>query len=472
MSLTQSLNNAVSGLTASSRMAEVVSANLANVNTDGYGRRSLALSAVSIGGQSGGVSIDGIQRNVNMVLVADRQLAGAENANAETKSAALTRLETALGDLESDQNLSAVFTDLETALIAAAAEPSSDLRLQAVWGAVTAVADTLNANSTSIQSLRQDADEGIAGDVDTLNSELTRIQQMNSDIQSALAHGLDAASLMDQRQQAIDTVSEVVPIRVLGRTGGQVAIMAVSGTMLLDGKAAEIGFASAHTITPDMTLSSGGLSGLTVNGVATDPDDLSGGQLGAQFALRDEILPEVQTRLDSVAADLIARFESAGVDPSLALGQAGLFTDAGAPLDPADTVGLAGRITLNAAVDPDAGGEVFRLRDGVGATVAGPTGQNAQLNRWLGGLDGNGASASMSGVAADFVAYVGTNRVAADDDLSSTNARFSILKEAELSQGVDTDAELQTLLAVEQNYAANARLIQAVEEMMNRLMEI
>ena len=472
MSLTQSLNNAVSGLTASSRMAEVVSANLANVNTDGYGRRSLALSAMSTGGQSGGVSIDGIQRNVNLVLIADRQLAGAENASAETLASAFTRLETALGDLESEDGLSSKFTDLETALIASSSDPSSDLRLQTVLGAVTAIADTLNANSASIQSLRQDADAGIAGDVDTLNSELSRIQQMNSDIQAALAHGLDAASLMDQRQQAIDTVSEIVPVRVLGRTGGQVAIMAASGAMLLDGKAAEIGFTSAHTITPDMTLSSGGLSGITINGVATDTDKLSGGRLGAMFALRDDVLPDVQARLDSVAADLMARFESASVDPSLALGQAGLFTDAGAALDPADTVGLAARITVNAAVDPDAGGDIFRLRDGVGAIVAGPTGQNAQLDRWLGGLGEKGASSSMSGLAAEFTAQIGTARVAADDDLSSTNARFSILKEAELSQGVDTDVELQTLLAVEQNYAANARLIQAVEEMMNRLMEI
>jgi flagellar hook-associated protein 1 FlgK len=42
----------------------------------------------------------------------------------------------------------------------------------------------------------------------------------------------------------------------------------------------------------------------------------------------------------------------------------------------------------------------------------------------------------------------------------------------EAAQGVDSDAELQKLLLVEQVYAANAKLIQAVDEMLEQLMEI
>jgi len=46
------------------------------------------------------------------------------------------------------------------------------------------------------------------------------------------------------------------------------------------------------------------------------------------------------------------------------------------------------------------------------------------------------------------------------------------LTEAEAAGGVDSDYEMQMLLRVEQAYAANARVIQAVETMMQRLMEI
>jgi len=48
MSISNSLSNALSGMTAASRMAEVVSSNLANSLTDGYGRRTLNLSSAVI----------------------------------------------------------------------------------------------------------------------------------------------------------------------------------------------------------------------------------------------------------------------------------------------------------------------------------------------------------------------------------------------------------------------------------------
>ncbi len=60
MSISHSLSNALSGMTAASRMAEVVSSNLANSLTDGYGRRSLDLSSSVIGGRGSGVNIDGM----------------------------------------------------------------------------------------------------------------------------------------------------------------------------------------------------------------------------------------------------------------------------------------------------------------------------------------------------------------------------------------------------------------------------
>ena len=44
--------------------------------------------------------------------------------------------------------------------------------------------------------------------------------------------------------------------------------------------------------------------------------------------------------------------------------------------------------------------------------------------------------------------------------------------EQELLNGVDTDQEMQKLLLIEQSYAANARVIQVVDDMMRRLMEI
>ncbi|MGA0778468.1 MAG: flagellar basal body rod C-terminal domain-containing protein, partial [Gemmobacter sp.] len=53
-----------------------------------------------------------------------------------------------------------------------------------------------------------------------------------------------------------------------------------------------------------------------------------------------------------------------------------------------------------------------------------------------------------------------------------TRAQQLHLRQLEREGGIDTDRELQALLLVEQHYGANARVVQAVDGMLQRLMEI
>ena len=46
------------------------------------------------------------------------------------------------------------------------------------------------------------------------------------------------------------------------------------------------------------------------------------------------------------------------------------------------------------------------------------------------------------------------------------------MKNAELSQGVDSDEELSQLILIEQAYAANARMLQVVDELMETLLRL
>jgi flagellar hook-associated protein 1 FlgK len=47
-----------------------------------------------------------------------------------------------------------------------------------------------------------------------------------------------------------------------------------------------------------------------------------------------------------------------------------------------------------------------------------------------------------------------------------------VLRDQELAGGVDTDREMEMLLEIEQGYAANARIIQSVDEMLKQLLEM
>jgi flagellar hook-associated protein 1 FlgK len=78
----------------------------------------------------------------------------------------------------------------------------------------------------------------------------------------------------------------------------------------------------------------------------------------------------------------------------------------------------------------------------------------------------------MSELAGDFLSLTASERQFAEADLALAAGRYGTLREAELRGGVDTDQELQRLLEIETAYAANARIITAVEEMLDQLMRI
>ena len=84
-------------------------------------------------------------------------------------------------------------------------------------------------------------------------------------------------------------------------------------------------------------------------------------------------MPEFDGEVDRYANDLIERFRDLMPASALDASGEGLFVDAAGGL-----TGLAGRIEVNAAVDPsEAGGAVWRLRDGLSATAPGNTGNGS-----------------------------------------------------------------------------------------------
>jgi len=482
MSISHALSNALSGLTAASRMAEVVSSNLSNALTDGYGRRQVDLSAHSVGGNGAGVKIDGISRIVDRGILADRRLAEARLASDKATTKAMTQLESTIGALGDSTALTARLAALEQALISAGTDPASNVRLANVQQQFAATASALNQSADGIRNLRQDTEGSIADQVDTLNRSLLQIEDLNKAITNARNSGTDASALIDQRQVAVDRVAAIVPVRELERQGGQIALMSTGGQMLVDDRAQQFAFTEANYVTPDMTLALGGLAGITLNGAPLDAGNgygkLGGGSLSASFDLRDKTLVTAQAGLDAVARDLIERFQNPANDPTLTPGDAGLLTDNGLAFNPLNTVGLAGRIAVNAAIDPSQGGALFRLRDGVNAAVPGPVGDASQLNAWLDALAApltlatGGAARTAAGHMSGYLSDIGGMRLIADENLSFTAARWSTLREAELANGVDSDFELQMLLRIEQAYAANARVVETVNSMIQTLMEI
>jgi flagellar hook-associated protein 1 FlgK len=483
MSITSALNSATSGLIASSRMAEVTASNVSNALTEGYARRELLLAPKLLGQVGAGVAVTGIARHANAVLLQDLRLSTADQSARALSYDFLSRMEQTLGTPDQAGSLSAGIAALEQSLIAAAGRPESDARLAAVVDAARAVTQNLGDISGMIQSERQSADVQIGAEVKRLNEALAGVADMNIRIRAFKSTGRDTSTLMDQRQQMIDTISQIVPVKEVARDFDQVALYTKSGTIILESRPVQFGFTKTGVITPDMTLASGALSGLAMNGapIQTGPNGgrLGEGSLSALFNLRDTLAPEAQTKIDAIARDMIERVTDPTVDPTLAPGMTGLFTDRGNAFDPLDEVGLAERIRLNTSVVPEQGGDLWRLREGLGATSAGSGGLSDRLTALAAALGerrvqaSGGLSAgarSLAEFASEVVSSQSSQRLSAETGTAFATARRDALKSEMLKDGVDTDQEMQNLLLIEKAYAANAKVIQTVDEMINVLL--
>jgi flagellar hook-associated protein 1 len=490
MSLSTALNNATSGLTANSRLADTISTNVANALTEGFGRRTTELSSAALGGLGGGVRVIGTSRAEHAHLTAERRGADAALGAASVHSTAYARLTEKLGAPGDTAGLVGLATALETSLISLGGTPDSATGQAAAVEAAKALAAGLAGIAAENDRLRTEAEVEIARQVDQLNRSLHAVDDLNSRIATIRNQSGDSTALEDERARLVDQISVIVPVTTVRRDNGEISIYAASGGVLLKGEVYELSFQPHNGgVTAGMVLGlplgalmqdQGAAAGPVAVAAGTGRGPLDGGSLGALFELRDRVVPGYNAEIDALAADMIERFRD--------LMPAGFLDGAGQGLfvDPASgpVTGLAGRIAVNAAVDPEQGGAVWRIRDGLSAATPAPFGVAYGDN--LGALSAAMTASrtptgfatlsradGAAGFAGSIASWMAGEADRADQSRAHMTALQATLAESEIDRvGVNTDAELEMLMVVEQAYAANAQVLAAIDAMMQRILEI
>ncbi len=489
MTLSRALGNAYSGLSNSAYRADITASNIANASTPGYVRRSAISAEGVVAGYGNGVRTIGVERHQDVGVSRLRRDADGSAARADVLANAYALIDRELGVPGESSSLFTGYTALESSLRELAATPESPALQNSVLVASTELTFQFNNLSSFAGTMRSNADQQIGASVQTVNDALYRLQDINGDIAGRAEGSAEVGTLEDERQRLLDTIGEIIPIKDLPRGSGQVDVITETGVTLLAGNVRELEFQPSSVVTADSVYRSDGtgLSGLFVGDQNLTPAEngnfgLSSGKLSGYFSIRDTVGTEFQAEIDALAGDLISRFSDDGLDPTKAAGGPGIFTDAGGPFDPANTAGLAGRLQLNAAIDPSQGGSATRFRDGLGAVTTGLTGESEILTNLVDAMTAaNGApsGSKLTGThsSSDLVAQVssmfGENRIRHESLAVAADTRASVLSDAEIqASGVDTDYELQNMLIIEQAYAANARVIQTVSDMLDRLLQL
>lgn len=331
MSLAIALNNALSGLQTNEAAIQIIAGNVANAQTEGYTRKSALPISRALDGTGAGVELGAIGRVVDERLLTDLRRALGDLGSVRIQDAYFSQILDQFGTLANNRSLTATITDLETALQGVATSPESTAqRLDAV-NAAQALATQLNAMSAEIQSLRADADQEIVTKIQVVNGELQRVAELNSRIESGRALGEATGELEDARDQALNTLSELIDIRTFTRATGEIVVTLPDGRVVADKNAKLLTHTGPSAFSADISFPGSGVGPILVGG-ADVTSAIASGELGGLIQARDQILPDLQAQIDSLTATLRDQLNAvhnagAGLPPANSLNGTRVFAD-------------------------------------------------------------------------------------------------------------------------------------------------
>lgn len=314
MSLTQALATSLSGLTATQTNLSVVAGNVANAQTPGYIAQSAVQVATASGDGGAGVSVTAINRLLDQFVQRQLRSETSGGAYADLRANFYQQLQQIYGQPGSGTSLDSAFNNFTTAVQALSTSPSSSAAQSQTIGAAQALAQQLNNATDNIQTLRSQADQGIAGDVQQANNALQQIASINQQLAGSSSADSSTALLENQRDQYIDQLAKLMDIRVVQGGNNQVTVFTGSGAQLVGTQASQLNFNPTGTVTAaqqwnaDPTKS--GLGTITLVSPAGSSVDLvaSGGIRSGEIAgylnMRDGVLVQAQGQLDEIAAQM------------------------------------------------------------------------------------------------------------------------------------------------------------------------
>lgn len=480
MSLSAALNTAQNSLLNTQRQTSVVARNIANIYNPDYARRTATLSSLAPGSR-----VAEITRATNAALF-QQNLSALSGWTAQSiVVSGLDRLSMSVNGVENASSPAVMISQLQEALQLYSAVPSNRTLAENAVETARQVLGSLNQGTNAIQAFRADMDAQIATAVGELNDLLAEFKQVNDEVVKGTNTGRDILDSLDRRDALLKKISEYVPISTISRSSNDLMIVTADGTTLFETIPRHVGFERTTAYGPTTTGNAifvDGVPIITAKGANTS----AGGSLAAMMQMRDSYATGMQAQLDEVARGLIKAFSETDPNPPNDA-VPGLFTWPGAPAMPADgtlITGLAGLISLNSLIDPEQGGDPERLRDGATFNVN-PDGHasfNGLLLGFINALDAPADFVTVSGttISTGLLNYA-TGAISWLEDARKTAVGAAETKGALMMRSaealsnltsVNEDEEIALMLELERSYAASAKMMQIIDEMLKTLLNV
>jgi flagellar hook-associated protein 1 len=351
MGLSSSLATAMAGLSANQAALSIVSGNIANAKTPGYVTQTANQIEVASGGDGASVQVTGVNRQLDLFVQSQLRTETSGGAYADQMSNILSQLQNVYGTPGGNGTIETSYSNFTTALQALSTSQGSQSAQTTALAAAQSLAQTLNSTTQGIQALRSNVQQDIGTSVAQANTDMSQIATINSQLQGLSPTDPAAATLMDQRDNAITDLSKLMDVHVVTDASNQANVFTNSGTQLVGGPlASKMNFSSPGSLTANSLYSTNasqnGVGSLTIqlpNGASYDMvanNTLSSGQIAADLKLRDQTLVQAQTQVDQLAASMSSALSGQTTAGTAVTGPPAGFSVDTSNISPGNTINL------------------------------------------------------------------------------------------------------------------------------------
>ncbi|MCU1545252.1 MAG: flagellar hook-associated protein FlgK [Homoserinimonas sp.] len=459
MSTFSGLNTAYTALSAARKGLDVIGQNIANATTEGYTRQRVATSAVgalsTVGPLSGqptvgqGVAVDSIARLGNAYLDQRVRLTAATAGNTAVRANVMSALEISLQE-PGENGLSTQLADFWSAWQDVSNQPGELAPTAVLLEQAGSVVAQISSGYKDLQSQWTGLRNQAAGMVAELNSAGAQVAQLNAQIRTTLANGGSVNELLDQRNNFTTAIAALTGATVRNLDDGSAEVL-VGGNALVSGDTFRpVALAAGTELGHQVTLEWSHRPGVSLG--------LVSGELAGALAM---LAPADGAKTGGAIAEAAAAYNVLATnlaDQVNAQHRLG-FTTAGAAGGDFFRAGVTGPAATTLRVIPTSASEIASSSGGALG------GGNADAISQIGA-----GTSSPDNLWASFVTTIGVAartelRQAEYAEMAATSASNTQLSNA----SVDLDEENVNMLTYQVAYQGAARVMTAVDEMLDTL---
>jgi flagellar hook-associated protein 1 FlgK len=438
--LSTSLLIGVQALEANQGALNATSNNIANANTPGYTREVAQFTETPVNQVNdqilgGGVSLTGLQSVRDELLNMQINQQTSAQSSVDTQSTSLQQVQTYFTTTGGD--IASALSSFSSSLAELSANSSNTAEQQSVLSSGQNLAQAFNTAANGLTTVQSAADTQVTQTVAQINTLTKQIASLNGQLWQLQASGQDGGTVQDQRDQAVQQLSQLTGISITQSSNGE-TITTGNGSPLVMG---------SQSFSLQTTTGSNGTQQVIDSSGNNITSSIQGGQLGGAIEIRDQTIPSYLSQLNTLASQFAAAFNAAQAQGYTSSGaQGGTFFTVSNAANAASTISVSNSAQVAVSSDGSSGsnGNVANLSSTLTNKL--PSGQTAA-----------DAYASLVYQVGNDTSTASSNSTAIGDNLLSlTNQQGAI-------SGVNIDEETTNLIKYQTAYEAAARIVSTVQ---------